>query len=307
MIQVMPRLTSNERSRFEQYERTIESGLNTFVEVGRALTEIRDAKLYRATHKTFESYCKDRWEISRPRAYALMEQASVGVALAEAGGGNLSCAQDISSRDAAAVKADLPTVTANIKARIERGEDPKMAQDAAVKAAREKAKSEEAEKRAQRKAKQAENDRQRDEHRASLAARNPAIGVIEAAKARNGSSHAAVSSTQTKSAEPTLSPEDRIAELEEEVRYLEGENATLKVRIAEDAELETMRSEWREGGWDKVIAKLKADWAEDTRVSASRIASESRDKVSWKRSADHWKAEAMKLGYSDREVIELNG
>ena len=44
----------------------------TFIEVGKALLAIRDAKLYRKTHKTFEAYCRDRWEMSRPRAYQLI-------------------------------------------------------------------------------------------------------------------------------------------------------------------------------------------------------------------------------------------
>lgn len=32
---------------------------------------------YRETHGTFEEYCKERWGISRPRAYELMRAAEV--------------------------------------------------------------------------------------------------------------------------------------------------------------------------------------------------------------------------------------
>lgn len=67
------------------YERTIESGLQTFVEVGAALSAIRDSKLYRAGHGTFEEYCRERWGMSRPRAYQLIESASTVSTLVDKG------------------------------------------------------------------------------------------------------------------------------------------------------------------------------------------------------------------------------
>lgn len=42
-------------------EAVIERGLETFVEVGQALLEIRDARLYRESHATWEDYCQERW------------------------------------------------------------------------------------------------------------------------------------------------------------------------------------------------------------------------------------------------------
>jgi hypothetical protein len=66
-----------ETTRYQQCEQIIERGLNTFVDVGNALLEIRDNKLYRIEYKTFEDYCKERWNISRPRAYQLIEAATV--------------------------------------------------------------------------------------------------------------------------------------------------------------------------------------------------------------------------------------
>ena len=55
----------------------MERGLATFVEVGRALAEIRDQRLYRASHRTFEEYCHERWLLSRTRAYRLIDAAAV--------------------------------------------------------------------------------------------------------------------------------------------------------------------------------------------------------------------------------------
>jgi phage N-6-adenine-methyltransferase len=63
--------------RLAELEETIERGLETFVEVGEALREIRDSGLYREAFSTFEDYCEQRWSLSRPRAYQLMEAATV--------------------------------------------------------------------------------------------------------------------------------------------------------------------------------------------------------------------------------------
>lgn len=63
--------------RLTELENIIERGLKTFVDVGNALLEIRDGRLYQGEYGTFEGYCRDRWNISRPRAYQMMEAASV--------------------------------------------------------------------------------------------------------------------------------------------------------------------------------------------------------------------------------------
>lgn len=70
-------LTSQERSAFAQCETVIAKNLQTLFDVGRAFVQIRDAKLYRETHKTFEDYCINRWKISRPRAYQLIDASVV--------------------------------------------------------------------------------------------------------------------------------------------------------------------------------------------------------------------------------------
>jgi len=67
--------------RLVELETTIERGLKTFVDVGSALLEIRDSKLYRKEHSTFEDYCRDRWNISRVHAHRLIEAAEVTINL----------------------------------------------------------------------------------------------------------------------------------------------------------------------------------------------------------------------------------
>ena len=70
-------LAADEQAALRAYESTIAAGLATFVAVGRCLAAIRDGKLYRGTHTSFEAYCVDRWKVTRPRAYQLIEAAGV--------------------------------------------------------------------------------------------------------------------------------------------------------------------------------------------------------------------------------------
>ena len=70
-------LTLYEQSELQKCEAIIEEGLRTFVDVGGALLKIRDSKLYRDTHSTFEEYCENKWDISKMHAYRLMDAVSV--------------------------------------------------------------------------------------------------------------------------------------------------------------------------------------------------------------------------------------
>ncbi len=70
-------LTKPERIQLEELETVIRNGQQTFVEVGNALIEIRDNKLYRSKHSTFEAYCADRWGFAKSQAYRLIDGAKV--------------------------------------------------------------------------------------------------------------------------------------------------------------------------------------------------------------------------------------
>ena len=72
-----PALTARERRDLEKAERKIAIGLKSFLEVGLALKEIRDNRLYRQNYRTFEEYVVARWEFSRPRAYELCAASEV--------------------------------------------------------------------------------------------------------------------------------------------------------------------------------------------------------------------------------------
>ncbi len=70
-------LTTREQREFGRAERTIAKGLKSFLEVGMALKEIRDKRLYRQQYDTFAEYVAKRWEMSRPRAYELCAASEV--------------------------------------------------------------------------------------------------------------------------------------------------------------------------------------------------------------------------------------
>lgn len=77
--------SSSSLAALAQCEATIERGLRAFVDVGQALLRIRDRRLYLETHETFEAYCRERWDLSRKRAYDLSAAAEVAKALSPMG------------------------------------------------------------------------------------------------------------------------------------------------------------------------------------------------------------------------------
>jgi hypothetical protein len=70
-------LSKVDLGRLAELEVIVELGMTTFVEVGTALLEIREARLYRATHDTFEAYCRERWGMSKTHANRLTKAAEV--------------------------------------------------------------------------------------------------------------------------------------------------------------------------------------------------------------------------------------
>jgi hypothetical protein len=70
-------LTKDESRRLKECERIIERGLESFYQVGNALAEIRDSRLYRISYASFEDYCRERWKISRFYAHRLIDAAQV--------------------------------------------------------------------------------------------------------------------------------------------------------------------------------------------------------------------------------------
>lgn len=68
-------LTKEDKAELRSAERTIANGWDTFVKVGKALATIRDSRLYRETHKSFEAYTRDKWQYGKAYASRLIGAA----------------------------------------------------------------------------------------------------------------------------------------------------------------------------------------------------------------------------------------
>lgn len=74
-------LSTTERKKLRALEERIGTGIRSFLDVGTALLEIRDARLYRESHTSFEAYCREKWDLERARAYQFMDAAGTIAAL----------------------------------------------------------------------------------------------------------------------------------------------------------------------------------------------------------------------------------
>jgi hypothetical protein len=75
-----------DRATLDELETVIEDGLQTFVDVGLALMEVRDRRLYRESgYPTFEKYCVGRWNFKRHYAHRLIDSAMTMKALVGSG------------------------------------------------------------------------------------------------------------------------------------------------------------------------------------------------------------------------------
>lgn len=75
--EIVEPLSAMEQSALTLAETKIERGLTSFIEVGEALSEVRDSRLYREHFGTFEAYCRDRWGITDRRARQMIDAAAV--------------------------------------------------------------------------------------------------------------------------------------------------------------------------------------------------------------------------------------
>ena len=78
-------LTTQEQEALARCEAVIRRGWESFIEVGVALAQIRDQRLYRAQHQTFEHYCREKWDYRKSHAYRLIAAAEVVKCLSPVG------------------------------------------------------------------------------------------------------------------------------------------------------------------------------------------------------------------------------
>jgi hypothetical protein len=66
-------LSDDEQNVLEECEQQIKEGLDTFLEVGRALLIVRDRWPYRVNHRKFEDYRKSRWYLAERQVNQLVQ------------------------------------------------------------------------------------------------------------------------------------------------------------------------------------------------------------------------------------------
>ncbi|WP_331723391.1 hypothetical protein [Streptomyces atratus] len=76
-----PTLIGEEQDSLAQCEAAVETLKGAFWAAGKALQIIRDARLYRETHKTFDDYCDERWSMNRQYADKLIRAWPIAEAL----------------------------------------------------------------------------------------------------------------------------------------------------------------------------------------------------------------------------------
>lgn len=234
-------------------------------------------------YASWEAYVKAEFDMSRRRSYQLIDQGRVIGAIAEAAGKSVHHGTQINERTAREIKDDLPAVTAEIRGRVEQGEDPEKAVVETVEAKR----AEKERERKERKAKQTELDAQRQQN---------ADKLPDSVKAQQQAKADAIAARKTTG----LSDAERIAELEEAIRILESENSDLKAELKLFSE---MKAEWERGGFEEVIRGKD----EVIRVQASRIEAESAEKVANLRRADYFlKILNDRYNHFKDAVIDIN-
>lgn len=77
VIDAVKPLTEEERTWFAECERIVGEGLGTFRDVGIALQQINEQRLYRENFETFVDYLKVSWDMSESQGYRLMDAAAV--------------------------------------------------------------------------------------------------------------------------------------------------------------------------------------------------------------------------------------
>lgn len=75
--EVLEALSHDERDELEACIDVINRGLTVWYEVAEALHKIRDQRLYRETHTSFEAFCRDKWGMSKTHANRLIAGSKV--------------------------------------------------------------------------------------------------------------------------------------------------------------------------------------------------------------------------------------
>ncbi len=98
-------LSTSEKKHLENLEDVINNHIDSFISCGKALSIIWKRKLYRKTHKTFDEYCSEKWQLSRSHVYRQIEAFKVSENVSH-GGQNDHKPNERQARELAKVPVD---------------------------------------------------------------------------------------------------------------------------------------------------------------------------------------------------------
>lgn len=120
MGDVEQRVGASAPATLADHEAVIERGLETFVEVGQALMAIRDGRLYKATHSSFDAYCRERWGWTSRQADRTIGAAEIVDQLRPIG---LTLESESQARALAPLRDD-PEAMAEVMVKVTASDDP---------------------------------------------------------------------------------------------------------------------------------------------------------------------------------------
>lgn len=143
--EIVAPLTKAEERQLGAHEKAIETGIKSFADMGAALGAIRDARLYRASHTTFDVYLAERWQVSKSYANQLISAAATAAVVPiqnEAQARALSGLQPEEAKEVFSTAQEMakrPPTAMDLKFARERVEAPKKKERAKQQAAKRKA------------------------------------------------------------------------------------------------------------------------------------------------------------------------
>lgn len=106
-------ISLDESKRLIELETIINAEQKAFIEVGNALAEIRDTRLYRSDYPSFEKYCQEKWTFTKQHAYRLIKCAPIAESNLQVT--SLNQARELAKVPAAKRQAVVKVATAKAK------------------------------------------------------------------------------------------------------------------------------------------------------------------------------------------------
>lgn len=118
-------IAQRNQKRHDELCKFVGDEVKRFIAIGPALMELQELQVYKATHKTFESFINDTFGIDRRRAYQLIEAAKVDAVLCKKLHKNELPTNEAQRREIAKAPEEKQVEVAQIANEVAKSEDRK--------------------------------------------------------------------------------------------------------------------------------------------------------------------------------------